>query len=105
MKKLKKIFKNHTQFESTIENIIRYAQDIIADLPYKKKMPTNEKKMLIEALLLRACALWENFIEKEVVLLIGLDPGKLLIEFDLPKSTDFNNKIIRAIIFSDHYRD
>lgn len=100
-----KLNRNHTQFENTIENIIRYAQDIIADLPYKKKMSSDEKKMLIEALLLRACALWESFIEREIVLLIGLDPGKLFIEFDLPKSTDFNNKIIRAIIFSDHYRD
>lgn len=100
-----KIFKNHTQFESTIENIIRYAQDIIADLPYKKKMPTNEKKMLIEALLLRACALWENFIEEQVVLLIDLDPSNLLKEFDLPKNTNITSKLIRAIIFSDHYRD
>lgn len=61
--------------------------------------------MLIEALLLRACALWENFIENEMVLLITLDPSKLLKEFDLPLNTNINSKLIRAIIFSDHYRD
>lgn len=100
-----KILKNHMQFENAIENIIRYAQDIIADFPYKKKMPTNEKKMLIEALLLRACALWESFIEKEVVLLVNLDSSNLLNEFDLSKNTNVDPKLIRAIIFSDHYRD
>jgi len=99
------ILKNHKQFENVIEKNIRYAQDIIADLPYKEKMPPDEKKMLIEALLLRACALWENYIEKEIVLLIDLDPSNLLNEFDLPKNTDVNPKLIRAIIFSDHYRD
>ena len=100
-----KLIKNHTQFENAIENIIRYAQDIIADLPHNKKMSGNEKKMLTEALLLRACALWESFIEREIVLLIDLDPSKLLNEFDLPKNTNVTPKLIRAIIFSDHYRD
>ncbi len=100
------ILKNHKQFENVIEKIIRYAQDIIADLPHKKEKPTtDEKKMLIEALLLRACALWEKFIEKAIVLLIDLDPSKLLNEFDLPKNTNVTPKLIRAIIFSDHYRD
>ena len=61
--------------------------------------------MLIEALLLRACALWEKFIENEIVLLITLDPSKLLKEFDLPPTTNINSKLVRAIIFSDHYRD
>lgn len=100
-----KLKKNHTQFEDAIEKIIRYAQDIIADLPYKKKLPIDEKKMLIEALLLRACALWEQFIENEIVLLITLDPSKLLEEFDLPLMANINSKLVRAIIFSDHYRD
>ena len=94
-----KLNRNHTQFEDAIEHIIRYAQDIIADLPYKKKMSSNEKEMLIEALLLRACALWESFIEREIVFLINLDPSKLLREFDLPKGTNFDTKLIRAIIF------
>ncbi len=103
-----KLIKNHTQFENTIENIIRYAQDIIADLPYKEtKISTDEKKMFIEALLLRACALWENFIEKEVVLLIDLDPSKLMNNpaaetaglFIVPenKRPDFFRALIEAI--------
>lgn len=100
-----KLNENHTQFEDTIEKIIRYAQDIIADLPYKKKLPIDEKKMLVEALLLRACALWEKFIESEIVLLITLDPSNLLKEFDLPQIANINSKLVRAIIFSDHYRD
>lgn len=102
---IKKLKKNHTQFEDAIEKIIRYAQDIIADLPYKKKLLIDEKKMLIEALLLRACALWEKFIEDEIVLLITLDSSKLLKEFDLLPMANINSKLVRAIIFSDHYRD
>lgn len=40
------ILKNHERFEDVIENIIRYAQDIIVDLPYEKKIPIDEKKCL-----------------------------------------------------------
>ena len=36
-----KLNKNHTQFEDTIEEIIRYAQDIIVDVPYKNKLPID----------------------------------------------------------------
>ena len=105
MKTAKVLIKHHDQFENTIESIIRYAQEIIADLPYKKEISLKEKEMLLEALLLRACALWESFIEREIIISINLDPSNLLKEVDLPKKNKLNIKLIRAIIFSDHYRD
>lgn len=39
-----KLNRNHKQFEDAIEHIIRYAQDIIADLPYKKKCQVMKRK-------------------------------------------------------------
>jgi hypothetical protein len=102
---IKKVIKNHHTFENNIESIIRYGLEIISDLPYRKPVPPEEKEMLLESLLLRACALWESFIEKEIILLINIDPGQLRKKFDLPLKGDLNIKIIRAIIFSDSFRD
>lgn len=103
--KFKSILKNHTELEESIENIIRYVQEIIADLPYKEKKTAKEKRMLLEALLIRACALWERFVEKELILSVCLDTNKLIKEIGLPERTKLNTKLIKAILFSDHYRD
>jgi hypothetical protein len=102
---IKTVIKNHHIFENNIENIIRYAQELIADLPYQKTVPPKEKEMLLESLLLRACALWESFIEREIILLTNLDPSQLIRKFGLPVKGDLNIRLIRAIIFSDSFRD
>ena len=60
--KPKTILKNHEQFESAIEEVIQYALEICADLPYEKQMSEKEKHILLEALILKICALWEKFI-------------------------------------------
>jgi hypothetical protein len=99
------VIKNHHTFEKTIEHIIRYAQEIIADVPYQKVLASKEKEMLLESLLLRACALWESFIEREIIFLTSLDPSQLIKKFCLPVKRSLNIKLIRAIIFSDSFRD
>jgi len=103
----KSVLENHKKFENDIESIIKYGMEIIyAKSPYKKeKRVEKEKFMLLEALLLRSCALWESFMENEVVFLVNLEPNNLKNEMGLPKNTKLNLKLIRAIIFSDRYRD
>jgi len=62
--KIAKVIEKYERFENNIEDLIRYAQEIIADLPYEKKIPSKQKEMLLESLLLRACALWCVFRRK-----------------------------------------
>ncbi len=102
----KKILENHLKFEADIEKIISYGLEVINDdLPNKSAKSRIEKCMLLEALLLRSCALWENFIEKELVFLVNLGPEKLISEMGLPKNTKLNLKLIKAILYSNFYRD
>ena len=101
------VLKHHLKFETNIKQLIYYGLNVANDgyNPKSEKKSTEEKKMLLEALLLRACALWESFLEKEIVILVKLDPSKFKVAHGLSDSTKLNEKIIRAIIFSDRYRD
>jgi hypothetical protein len=103
--RFKSILSNHEQFESAVEDIIQYVQEIIADLPYKKVMLTKEKHILLEALILKICAMWEKFIEEELILSICLDTRGLLQVTGLDEKTKLNENLVRAIVFSDTYRD
>jgi len=102
--RFKSILKNHEQFESAVEEIIQYAQEIIADLPYKNAMSAKEKHILLEALILKICALWEKFIEQEIIFVIYLNTKKLLQVMGLDEKTKLNPELVRAVIFSDTYR-
>jgi hypothetical protein len=103
--KIARVLEKYERFENNIEDLIRYAQEIIADLPYERKIPSKQKEMLLESLLLRACALWESFIERELIVSINLDPSQLISKFDLPEKTNPNIRLTRAIVFSDSFRD
>ncbi|TET58741.1 MAG: hypothetical protein E3J52_07665 [Promethearchaeota archaeon] len=102
--KFKSILKNHKQFESAVEDIIQYAQEIIADLPYKSPISSKEKHILLEALILKICALWEKFIEAEIIYATCFNTKKLSQVMGLNHMTKLNPKLVRAIIFSDTYR-
>jgi hypothetical protein len=103
--KIARVLEKYERFENNIEDLIRYAQEIIADLPYERKIPSKQKEMLLESLFLRACALWESFIERELIVSINLDPSQLINKFDLPEKTNPNIRLTRAIVFSDSFRD
>ena len=103
---IKSILKNHQILEEDIERIIRYGLSII-DKKSKRSnfFNVDEKNVIIEGLLLRACATWERFLEKEIIYLVDMDKSMLLEEFELPSNTKLNQKIIKAILFSTGYRD
>jgi len=105
MSKIRDIIKNHEQFENSIEKILQYANEIVSDLPYRKKISNEEKFLLLESLILRACALWEKFIEKELVLAVSLNTNRLVKEMNLKHNTKLDLELIRAILFSDIFRD
>ena len=105
MQMLKSILANHEGFEKEIEKILQYASELMADLPYKRQTTLEEKYLLLESLILRACALWEKFIENQLILLVKFSSYKFKQEMGLSHKTKLDLNLIRAILFSDIYRD
>jgi len=95
------------QFENNVRELIKYGIEIITEDFSKKKskIRKKEKTILVESLLLRSCAYWENFLEKEIILLLGLNNDKFKIYMELPSNTKLNLKLIRAILYGDKYLD
>ncbi len=103
----KLIITNHKNVERELELIIKYGLEII--IPNKispfSDFEKKKKQVIVEGLFLKACAVWEKFVETEVVLLVNMDITKLLEEFELPMNTVLNPKIVKSMIFSNLYRD
>lgn len=99
--------KNHLQFESNVKELIKYGMDIVTENinKTKNKDRKKEKTILVEALLLRSCAYWEKFLEKEIILLVNLNNDKFKIYFELPQKSTLNIKLIRAILYGNKYLD
>lgn len=96
------ILKNHTELEHNIENIIQHGLELIRS---KSQLLNNDKKdLIIEGLLLRACAYWEEFLEKEVIYLVEIDQSKIIQELELPANVRLNRRVIKAILFSNTYK-
>ncbi|MBU4444303.1 hypothetical protein KJ656_04365, partial [bacterium] len=99
---LRVILENHKLLEKNIEEIIKYGLRLIER--NSTSFSVKEKTIIIEGLLLRACAYWERFLEAEVIFLIELDQSKLREYLELPSSQKLNRQLIKAILFSDSYR-
>lgn len=101
------IKKNHLKFEKNINKLIEYGLEIITENITVKKDRINkkEKNILLESLLLRSCAYWEIFLEKEIIILISLNSDKLKLNMELPPNTKLNLKLIRAILYGNEYRN
>lgn len=103
---IKNLNKNHRNFESNIKDLIRYGLELVSKSTFHKTEGSSKfKKILLEALLLRTCAHWENFIEKELVILSYLDSTNFKKHMELPENTKLNLKLIRAILYADNYKD
>ena len=101
------ILRNHKNLEENLERIIKYGLEIIKPSrtsPYID-IDKDERAIIIEGLFLRACAVWEKFLETEVVLLAYMDTTRLLDEFQLPMQTGLSQKVIKSMIFSNLFRD
>ncbi len=102
--KYKSILKNHKEFESNIEEIIKYSLEKIILNPRNGKISSRETSILLEAFILKICALWESFVEKEIVLTTFQDQTNLFQLMELKKNNKLDVSLIRAVLFSDTYR-
>lgn len=105
MVKFQSIINNHKAFEDGIEKILQYAQEVAENISLIRKIPQEEKYLILEALVLRVCAYWEKFLETEITLAVNLDATKIIKEMNLPRNTRLNLHLIRAILYSDIFRD
>ena len=97
--------KNHLQFEKKIEETLNYASNLVHEIPRYRKVQTSEKTLFLESLVLRACALWESFLENELVLCAYSDQSRIKAVMNISQQGKSPKDLIRAIIFSDRYRD
>lgn len=60
---VKSLRQNHLNFESNIKDLIKYGLEIVNEnSPYINERNVKKfKTILLESLLLRTCAHWENF--------------------------------------------
>ncbi|MFH1231174.1 MAG: hypothetical protein V1709_06715 [Planctomycetota bacterium] len=98
----KAIDTNHEEFERNIEDIINYGSEIIKD---NSKRIDNQKSMLLESLLLKSTALWENFVSQDLIYLVHLDSMCLKDKMELSQGTKLDLSLIRALLFADSYRN
>jgi hypothetical protein len=106
MKSKKEFILNHEYFEVNIEDLIKNGLEIISDnFQIKNQKHKKLKELLLESFLLRSCAYWENFLEKEIVLLVKLNPDTFKNYFNLQQNIPLNENLIRGILIGDKYRD
>lgn len=97
---------NHKFLEDNVNDLIKNGLEIISDnFHIMNQKDKKLKELLLESFLLRSCAYWENFLEKEIILLVQLNSDSFKKYYDLHKNVFINNNIIRAILIGDKYRD
>lgn len=106
MKSKKEFIMNHKKIEANIEELIINGLEVVSDnFQIKNQNHKKLKELLLESFLLRSCAYWENFLEKEIILLVKLNPDTFKNYFNIQQNISLNENIIRAIIIGDKYRD
>ncbi len=103
MVKFQSINNNQKDFEDGIEKILQYAQEVAENISLRRRI--QEEKSIVLKHLTRVCANWEKFIESEITLAAKLDTTKIIKEMNLPRNTRLNLHLIRAILYSDIFRD
>jgi hypothetical protein len=103
----KAIIDNHRTFQLKVDSIIKYGLNIVKEAypNMNDRKDKAYKSILLEGLLLKSCALWESFIEHEIVFLVHIDQSKLISQMGLSTNTKLNLKLVRALLFSDTYRN
>ncbi len=106
MKTKKEIIVNHNNLESSIDELIRNGLEIVSDnFQINNQRNRIHKELLLESFLLRSCAYWEHFLEKEIILLVKLNPDTFKSYFNISVNFSLDHNLIRAILIGDKYQD
>lgn len=95
--------KNHDWFE---EDLRWYIDFLSRTIGAQRVIRTKADKVeLVEALMLRICALWEAFVEAELIDCLNLDCTKFseYLKLDLPKH--MSRTMCEAVLLGDRYLD
>jgi hypothetical protein len=98
--------KNHDWFE---QEIIVYTNFLTRvrnpELVKKGFLDKYDRYGIIESSIIHICAIWESFVEEELIDCLNLDCSKLAgyLRLDLPR--DMNRDLCSAILIGDRYLD
>lgn len=95
--------KNHEPFDAAVTRYRNFMQKIIS-----AKHTVNsaqEKRDVVESVLLRLCANWESFIDAHLVDCVNCDSSKLSEYFSVAIPTNPDWGLCHALIFGNSYQD
>jgi hypothetical protein len=95
--------KNHVPFDSAL---IRYRSFMKKVVDAQRVIGTAEEKQdLAESVVLRLCAVWEQFVDEHIVDCVNCDPSKLGARFGVSLPTNPSKGLCQALIIGDRYLD
>ena len=95
--------KNHEPFEAAISRYRVFLEKIIN--AQRVVGTAQEKRDIVESVLLRLCANWERFVDDHLVCCVNRDHRKLSEFLGVPVPDHPGKDLCYALVFGDGYRD
>lgn len=92
--------KNHDEFE---EDMDWYIEFLIRMLGAKRVVKYDDKLEILESLVIRLCAIWEAFIEGEMIDCLNIDCSKCKEELQLKLPKHLTKDLCEAILVGPGY--
>lgn len=94
---------NHRELDESLSRYRSFLEKIFAA---KRVIGTvKEKEDIAESVLLRICANWERFVDRQLIACVNVDPTRLEEFFGVPIPAHPSKNLCAALIFGDQYRD
>jgi len=94
--------KNHISFEGSVRRYEDFSNRLLSAQRVVRK---QDKKEIAEATLLKLCALWESFVDHELLDCLNINSTKLSQYLDVKLPRNLNRKLCQAILFREGYLD
>ena len=94
--------KNHNSFDGAIRRYEDFSRRL---LNAQRVVRKQDKKEITEATLLKLCALWESFVDHELLDCLNINSTKLSKYLGVKLPRNLNRKLCQAILFREGYLD
>ena len=94
--------KNHDWFDGAIHRYEDFSRRL---LNAQRVVRRQDKKETAEATLLKLCALWESFVDHELLDCLNINSSRLSKFLDVKLPRNLNRKLCKAILFRERYLD